>query len=201
MIQVGLTLCDENGNTPPGGGTWQFNFKFDLKCSSPSLYLDTDGSSDTYAQDSIDMLSNSAGIDFSRSLDNGIDQNEFGELLITSGLVLLEDVTWITFTGYPPNPLHRSLTFSGYDLGYLLKTMTSVPLPPVDTEFFDLLTTYFPSVYGTPSPLVTAELTRKMPEYVVKDSFTHKEKVSRTSLMNSTSNAKETLIKQEVMHS
>jgi len=32
MIQVGLTLSDENGNFPPGGGTWQFNFKFDLKC-------------------------------------------------------------------------------------------------------------------------------------------------------------------------
>jgi len=48
------------------------------------------------------MLSNSAGIDFSRSMDNGIDQNEFGELLISSGLVLLEDVTWITFTGYTP---------------------------------------------------------------------------------------------------
>jgi hypothetical protein len=31
MIQVGLTLSDENGNFPPGGGTWQFNFKFDLK--------------------------------------------------------------------------------------------------------------------------------------------------------------------------
>jgi len=46
------------------------------------------------------MLSNSAGIDFSRNMDNGIDQNEFGELLISSGLVLLEDVTWITFTGY-----------------------------------------------------------------------------------------------------
>lgn len=26
--------------------------------------------------------------------------------------------------------------------------MTSVPLPPVDTEFFELLTTFFPSVYG-----------------------------------------------------
>ena len=64
-----------------------------------------DCSSDTYAQDSIDMLSNSAGIDFSRSLDNGIDQNEFGELLISSGLVLLEDVTWITFTGYAPSLL------------------------------------------------------------------------------------------------
>jgi|SRR5579862_2191028 len=36
---------------------------------------------------------------------------------------------------------------SGYDLGYLLKTMTSVPLPPGDDEFFDLLATYFPTVY------------------------------------------------------
>jgi CCR4-NOT transcription complex subunit 7/8 len=45
------------------------------------------------------MLSNSAGIDFTRSIDNGIDQMEFGELLISSGLVLLDDVTWITFTG------------------------------------------------------------------------------------------------------
>jgi len=125
-------------------------------------------SSDTYAQDSIDMLSNSAGIDFSRSLDNGIDQNEFGELLITSGLVLLEDVTWITFTGYPASPSPRltctiMLTFSGYDLGYLLKTMTSVPLPPVDTEFFDLLTTYFPSVYGTPPTLLGAGVDDRRP--------------------------------------
>ena len=133
MIQVGLTLSDENGNPPPGGGTWQFNFKFDLGYNVSSVVANN--SSDTYAQDSIDMLSNSAGIDFSRSLDNGIDQQEFGELLISSGLVLLDDITWITFTG-------------GYDLGYLLKTMTSVPLPPADSEFFELLTTFFPSVYG-----------------------------------------------------
>jgi CCR4-NOT transcription complex subunit 7/8 len=97
MIQVGITLSDENGNSPPGGGTWQFNFKFDLGYVLIEL---ANRSSDTYAQDSIDMLSNSAGIDFTRSVDHGIDQNEFGELLITSGLVLLEDVTWITFTGY-----------------------------------------------------------------------------------------------------
>jgi CCR4-NOT transcription complex subunit 7/8 len=48
------------------------------------------------------MLSNSAGIDFQRSLDNGIDQSEFGELLISSGLVLLDEVTWVTFTGLNP---------------------------------------------------------------------------------------------------
>ena len=112
----------------PGNSTLNSILGLSLECA-------TKNSSDTYAQDSIDMLSNSAGIDFSRSLDNGIDQQEFGELLISSGLVLLEDITWITFTG-------------GYDLGYLLKTMTSVPLPPADSEFFDLLTTFFPSVYG-----------------------------------------------------
>lgn len=90
-------MSDENGNCPPGGGTWQFNFKFDLRYEIIGISLMY--SSDTYAQDSIDMLSNSAGIDFSRSIENGIDQSEFGELLISSGLVLLDDVTWITFTG------------------------------------------------------------------------------------------------------
>jgi CCR4-NOT transcription complex subunit 7/8 len=80
-------------------------------------------------------------------MEHGIDQNEFGELLITSGLVLLEDVTWITFTGYIS--FAQSYNNSGYDLGYLLKTMMSVPLPSGDAEFFELLTTFFPSVYGT----------------------------------------------------
>jgi CCR4-NOT transcription complex subunit 7/8 len=31
LIQLGLTLMDENGNTPPGTYTWQFNFKFNLQ--------------------------------------------------------------------------------------------------------------------------------------------------------------------------
>jgi hypothetical protein len=39
MIQVGLTLTDENGNSPPGGGTWQFNFKFDLAYVRLSSFL------------------------------------------------------------------------------------------------------------------------------------------------------------------
>ena len=41
----------------------------------------------------------------------GIDVNEFGELLMTSGIVLNEDVKWISF-------------HSGYDYGYLLKGPT-----------------------------------------------------------------------------
>lgn len=31
IIQLGLTFMDENGKTPPGCTTWQFNFKFNLQ--------------------------------------------------------------------------------------------------------------------------------------------------------------------------
>ena len=31
LIQVGLTLCDKDGEYPKETSTWQFNFNFDLK--------------------------------------------------------------------------------------------------------------------------------------------------------------------------
>ena len=49
-----------------------------------------------YAQDSIDMLQQ-AGIQFKRHEDEGILVEEFAELLMSSGLVLCEEVTWIAF--------------------------------------------------------------------------------------------------------
>ena len=51
---------------------------------------------DMYAQDSIDLLTKS-GIDFKKHEDYGIDVEHFGELLISSGFVLLDDVKWISF--------------------------------------------------------------------------------------------------------
>ena len=51
---------------------------------------------DMYAQDSIDLL-NRAGIQFKRHEEEGIDVNDFAELLITSGLILNEDVKWLSF--------------------------------------------------------------------------------------------------------
>ena len=49
-----------------------------------------------YAQDSIDLLSKS-GIDFKKHDEQGIDVEAFGELLISSGLVLLDNVKWVSF--------------------------------------------------------------------------------------------------------
>ncbi|KAJ5947829.1 hypothetical protein N7466_000844 [Penicillium verhagenii] len=137
MIQLGITLFNEDGEVAPATSadsngqpfgnsmvpapcTWQFNFRFSL-----------DG--DMYAQDSTTMLTKS-GIDFNLHEKNGIDPFEFGSLLISSGLVLLDDVHWVSF-------------HSGYDFGYLMKIMLCSPLPEREEEFHDLLNIFFPSLY------------------------------------------------------
>ncbi|KAI8812344.1 ribonuclease H-like domain-containing protein [Cladochytrium replicatum] len=120
IIQLGISFADEKGNLPPGVSTWQFNFKFNLR-------------DDMYAQDSIELLTKS-GIDFIKHEEFGIDVEHFGELLISSGFVLLEDVKWVSFHSY-------------YDFGYLLKILTCQPLPQEESEFFELLKIYFPCIY------------------------------------------------------
>jgi len=120
IIQLGLTFSDSDGNVPPNVCTWQFNFKFNLN-------------EDMYAQDSIDLLIRS-GIDFSKNEKEGIDVSDFGELIMSSGIVLNDDVKWISF-------------HSGYDFGYLLKVLTCKPLPSEESEFFESIRTYFPCIY------------------------------------------------------
>ncbi|KAG2192415.1 hypothetical protein INT47_007881 [Mucor saturninus] len=120
IIQLGVTFADQYGNLPSNICTWQFNFKFNL-------------SDDMYAQDSIELLTKS-GIDFKKHEEYGIDVEHFGELLISSGFVLLDDVKWISF-------------HSGYDFGYLLKVLTCSVMPADESEFFELLRTYFPCIY------------------------------------------------------
>lgn len=120
IIQLGVTFADQYGNLPGNICTWQFNFKFNL-------------SDDMYAQDSIELLTKS-GLDFKKHEEYGIDVEHFGELLISSGFVLLDDVKWISF-------------HSGYDFGYLLKVLTCSVMPADESEFFELLRTYFPCIY------------------------------------------------------
>ena len=120
LIQVGITLSDADGNYPPDTSTWQFNLKFDLKV-------------DTYSEDSIQLLK-SSGIDFDLHLRDGIEAVEFAELFTVSGLVLNEDIVYITF-------------HSGYDFAYLLKSLTCQKLPETQNGFYQQLRTYFPVFY------------------------------------------------------
>ena len=120
MIQLGVTLFDAEGNRPDGVCTWQFNFKFSL-------------GEDLYAEESIDLLKQS-GIRFDQHSIEGIEPSEFAEMLLTSGLVLMDNVTWLTF-------------HSAYDFGYLLSQLTCAQLPECETEFLDTLRVYFPNMY------------------------------------------------------
>lgn len=86
-----------------------------------------------YAQDSIDLLQNS-GIQFKKHEEEGIDPLEFAELLMTSGVVLMDNIKWLSF-------------HSGYDFGYLIKLLTDQNLPHEESEFFELLRLYFPTIY------------------------------------------------------
>lgn len=73
------------------------------------MKADGRGRNDMYAPDSIELLKKS-GIDFKRHEDDGINVETFGELMITSGMVLFKDVKWVSFHSSvcsfePPLPL------------------------------------------------------------------------------------------------
>jgi CCR4-NOT transcription complex subunit 7/8 len=120
LIQVGVTISDEWGNHPQEGSTWQFNLKFDLN-------------SDQYSSESIALLTNS-GINFELLANRGIPHELFGEYLTTSGLLLNEDIHWVSFHGI-------------YDFAYFLRVVTNLPLPETENGFFDALRLYFNNFY------------------------------------------------------
>lgn len=86
-----------------------------------------------FAEDSIQLLKDS-GIDFEKFALYGVDIRSFGELLTMSGLVLCDDIRWVSF-------------HSKYDFAYLLKTLTCAELPDDERGFIDLLQTFFPTIY------------------------------------------------------
>ena len=98
----------------------EFNFKFNLD-------------EDMYTTSAIDLLQQS-GIDFNKFNTDGIEIYEFTQLLYTSGLVMNNDVYYITF-------------HSSYDFGYILKILTCKPLPLDDKEFMKTLHVLIPHFY------------------------------------------------------
>ena len=137
LIQLGITLWSPDGEVPPPQAllaertgfsaesklcpcTWQFNFQFDK-----------DG--DMYNEEAIETLAK-AGLDVNRCQDQGVDPKDFASLLITSGLVLNEDVHWTSF-------------HSGYDIAYLVKLMYPKLLPNKEEDFYKVSKTFFPNLW------------------------------------------------------
>ena len=74
-------------------------------------------SEDMYAQDSIDMLTQ-AGIQFKRHEEEGIEMSNFAELLTSSGLVLREEISWITFARSPQTSLSQHFMHTSLQVFY-----------------------------------------------------------------------------------
>lgn len=145
-IQLGISLFTEDGNLlPPEMSadelglptnhplyrryagqmipiptTWQFNFSFSLE-------------TDMYAEISIEALKQ-AQVDFRKLETDGIEASAFGAVLISSGLVMEDDVHWLSFHG-------------GYDFGYLTKLLHVEPLPDDEITFKATMAKYFPSIW------------------------------------------------------
>ena len=120
IIQIGITLSDKDGNFPKDFSTWQFNFKFDVE-------------NDICTPESINLLE-TAGINFNKFLQRGICPSLFAEHMISSGLVLNDNVNWVTFHGI-------------YDLAYLLKLLTNQKLPDNEELLMEDLDLYFNNYY------------------------------------------------------
>ncbi|KAK6120468.1 hypothetical protein DH2020_045789 [Rehmannia glutinosa] len=110
LIQLGLTFSDGNGNLPTCGTNKSFIWQFNFREFNPN--------EDVFANDSIELLSQS-GIDLVRNNENGIDARRFGELLMSSGIVLNDSVYWVTF--------HSGVYFPVvYDIKHLMKFCNSL---------------------------------------------------------------------------
>ncbi|KAA6388269.1 MAG: putative CCR4-NOT transcription complex subunit 8 [Streblomastix strix] len=120
LIQIGFSFGKKDGTIKPGASTWQFNLQYDLNC-------------DYFAKNSLDMLLN-AGLDFDKHRTDGIDPSLFCALLWTSGIMLNDNVDWITF-------------HSSYDFGYFAKVISGEPLPDGEADFNQLVNAYFPVRY------------------------------------------------------
>ncbi|CAL9082655.1 unnamed protein product [Musa acuminata var. zebrina] len=121
LIQLGVALFDEGGNTPWPGCCWQFNFS------------DFDPDVDASSPDSIELLTQS-GHDFQQYRRHGIDARRCAYLVCVKLFCQSYSSKYVTFHGL-------------YDVAFVIKMITRAPLPNTLNEFSDLVRTIFGQIY------------------------------------------------------
>ncbi|XP_064992445.1 probable CCR4-associated factor 1 homolog 11 [Musa acuminata AAA Group] len=121
LIQLGVALFDEGGNTPWPGCCWQFNFS------------DFDPDVDASSPDSIELLAQS-GHDFQQNRRHGIDARRCAYLVCVKLFCQPYSSKYVTFHGL-------------YDVAFVIKMITRAPLPNTLNEFSDLVRTIFGQIY------------------------------------------------------
>lgn len=121
VIQVGITLFDEQGNIPfPEYCYWQFNFN----CLDPA--------EDAHSETSLKLLQRK-GIEFDKMQHQGVEADLFS-ILLQQLLNSCQEIRWITFHGL-------------YDVAYLLKLLTGAPLPDTLQGFLILARSFLGRCY------------------------------------------------------
>ncbi|XBW35410.1 hypothetical protein QEN19_000976 [Hanseniaspora menglaensis] len=125
VFKIGISLCDQFGNKPEGiFSTWQLHFQVDPETEMvPSEFLDFLDAASTIPETSASELKNT-----------GINLVELAVLLTDSGLLMNNNVTWISHSG-------------AYDFAYLLRLVSNKPLPSTRELFLSELDKFFPNYY------------------------------------------------------
>lgn len=120
-IQIGISLCDYKGNKPENiPSTWQFNLKFDM-------------SKEMVSAESLELFKKS-GINFEKHQKNGVDSLEFAHLLIDSGLLLSDEITWLSY-------------HAAYDFGFLINLLMNQLMPNNKEDYEWWIHMYMPNFY------------------------------------------------------
>lgn len=121
LIQLGISISDMQGDSIVDGGTWQFNFRFDI---------DRDKHDGRRRRSGTQTLKR-AGLEFRRLRDNGIPHDLFFKTLKTSGLLQNPTLRWVSYHGL-------------YDFGYMVKYLNEKKGLQNARVFQESLQAYFP---------------------------------------------------------